>query len=117
MGIRSWIGCINSFPSVVMMQHVSILSPAPLLQASHIPAIAKGSPDLSEMNHGYFLPPSVFHSKNPVAGMMQRRVLKAVLKEGFSATVSPRALASLLPINGSFAQLGMRPHFISLRCR
>jgi hypothetical protein len=42
--------------------------------------------------------------------------LKADLKDGFSATVSPLALASLLPIVASFAQAGINPHFILWRC-
>src|SRR5674476_238322 len=48
--------------------------------------------------------------------MMQRRDLKADLNDGFSATVSPRALASLLSIVASFAHDGISPHFILLRC-
>ncbi len=48
--------------------------------------------------------------------MRQRRDLKADLNDGFSATVSPRALASLLPIVASFAHDGMSPHFILWRC-
>ena len=41
--------------------------------------------------------------------MRQRRRLKALLNEGFSATVSLRALISLLPIISSFAQDGIKP--------
>ena len=43
----------------------------------------------------------------------QRRRLKAVRKDGFSAAVSERALIMRLPILGSFAQDGTRPHFIN----
>src|ERR1019366_3179729 len=48
--------------------------------------------------------------------MRQRRDLKAYLNDGFSATVSPRALASLLPIAASLAHDGISPHFILWRC-
>src|SRR5450631_4191027 len=47
---------------------------------------------------------------------MQRRDLKADLNDGFSATVSPLALASLLPIVASFAHDGISPQRILLRC-
>ena len=48
--------------------------------------------------------------------MRQRRDLKADLNDGFSATVSPLALESLLPIAASLAHDGMSPHFILWRC-
>src|SRR5215213_10521266 len=41
--------------------------------------------------------------------MMQRLRLNASRKEGFSSTVSERALISLLPIPGSFAHRGTSP--------
>jgi len=48
--------------------------------------------------------------------MRQRRDLKADLNDGFSATVSPLALESLLPIIASFAHDGIKPQRILLRC-
>src|SRR5450759_4259856 len=48
--------------------------------------------------------------------MMQRRDLKADLNDGLSATVSPRALASLLPIVASLAHDGIKPQRIFCRC-
>jgi hypothetical protein len=47
--------------------------------------------------------------------MMQRRFLKADLNDGFSATVSPRALASLFPIVASIAHDGIKPQRIFRR--
>ncbi len=43
--------------------------------------------------------------------MSARRLPNAFLKAGLSATVSLRALIMRLPMDGSFAQLGTRPHF------
>jgi hypothetical protein len=40
---------------------------------------------------------------------MHRRERKAARKAGFSATLSALALIILLPIEGSFAQAGIRP--------
>jgi len=48
--------------------------------------------------------------------MRQRRRLKALLNDGFSATVSLRALISLLPIVSSFAHDGIKPQRIVCRC-
>src|SRR5712691_9974179 len=42
--------------------------------------------------------------------MRQRLYLRLPRKAGFSASVSPRALMRRLPIVGSFAHMGMRPH-------
>src|SRR5450759_16905 len=67
------------------------------------------------MYHGCLMPFSVFHSYKPDAGMMQRRFLKADLNDGFSATVSPRALASLFPIVASIAHDGIKPQRIFRR--
>src|SRR5947208_11805253 len=44
--------------------------------------------------------------------MMQRRFLRALRNDGLSAIVSALALIIRLPIAGSFAQLGINPHFI-----
>src|SRR5262249_30240593 len=66
---------------VVRMAQDATGSP-PLSQRSHSPAKANGRPS-------------------------SRR--KASRKEGFSATVSDRALRSRLPMSGSFAQCGIRP--------
>ena len=75
----------------------------------------KGFPG-GEMNpEGVFVvpfpsaPPPFFHSKNPSAGMRHRRFRNALRKEGFSATVSERALIIRLPIPGSLAQEGIKP--------
>ena len=43
---------------------------------------------------------------------MQRRDMNADRNEGFSATVSPRALVSLLPKDASLAHDGISPHRI-----
>lgn len=47
--------------------------------------------------------------------MTQRRDLNALLNDGFSATDSPRALMSLLPMDASFAQDGIKPQRIVRR--
>lgn len=47
---------------------------------------------------------------------MQRWYLNADRNDGFSATVSPLALASLLPIVAFFAHEGIKPHFSLWSC-
>lgn len=55
---------------------------------------------------------SLRHSKNPSAGMRQRRFLRDSRNAGLEATVSLRALMSLYPMLASFDQNGMRPQRI-----
>jgi len=47
---------------------------------------------------------------NPAANIMQRFLTSRFLKAGFSVSVSARALIILLPIKGSLAQKGIKPH-------
>lgn len=54
-------------------------------------------------------PGSPFHSKNPLAGTTQRRLLKALRNEGFSDAVSLRALIMRLPMARSLDQNGTSP--------
>src|SRR5258706_2302273 len=57
-----------------------------------------------------FVPGCAFHSKNPSVRIRHLLYLKPPRKDGFSAIVSPRALISLLAIDGSFDHEGISPH-------
>jgi hypothetical protein len=59
------------------------------------------------MQKGCLAEPSFCHSKKPVAGTRQRRCLNAERNDGFSATVSLRALMMGF---GLRAQAGRSPH-------
>ena len=61
------------------------------------------------MNQGCLPPGATCHSYQPSASTRQRRLRKASRNEGFSASVSARALIMRLPIARSFAHLGTRP--------
>src|ERR1019366_8460620 len=67
-GIRSWIGSMSLFASVVMMQQLSMVSPSFGCHVSQSPAKAIGTPDLSLIYHGCLTPFSVSHSSKPEAG-------------------------------------------------
>ena len=77
---------------------------------SQRPANANGVRSGRWIRNGLFFRPSVFHSKNPSAAIRQRRLARnAERNDGFSATVSDRALMSLLPIDRSCAHNGIKP--------
>ena len=85
--MRSWIGAIVSLASQVTIVQERISSPVyspsgPLgFQISQSPAKARGSSSTRWMYIGClaFWSGSFFHSKNPSAGMMQRRRSKGFL--------------------------------------
>lgn len=110
-GIRLWMDAISSFGEVVMMVADLTSDPSGDCQRSHNPARAKGFPDFSRMKCGILLllPGWACHSKKPSAKIRQRRYLYAERKEGFSASVSARALIIREPMDGSLAQEGISP--------
>ena len=57
------------------------------------------------------------NSKKALAGMIQRWKRDGRLKEGLLAMPSDRALISLEPMRGSFAQAGTSPQRIAERTR
>ena len=61
------------------------------------------------MNHGCLPAGATCHSYQPSASTRQRRFLKASRNDGFSASVSARALIMRLPIARSLAHLGTSP--------
>ena len=95
-----------------MIVQDNTLEPSGEFQLSHNPAKAKGWRDFRWMYIGVLvlLPGVCFHSKKPSARIRHRRRRKAVRNDGFSASVSPRALIIRLPIDGSLAQDGISPH-------
>jgi hypothetical protein len=108
-GIRSWTGRTMSFAGTVRSAQVKRgLAPSCDRHASHIPAKAKGPPSFRRKCQGRFLrPPSCCHSKNPSAGIGQRRFCSASAKVGFVAAVSARALMGAFL--ASDAQAGTNP--------
>src|SRR5258705_12815091 len=64
------------------------------------------------MRYFAFAPGLPFHSKNALAGMMQRWYRSGFLKDGLLSIPSALALIILDPTLGSFAHEGTSPHFI-----
>ncbi len=109
-GIRSWIFLIDSAASVVtIVQDSSIEPSAGSFQRSHSPANANGRASFLRMNQGCLPPAATCHSYQPSASTRQRRFLNASRNDGFSASVSERALIMRLPIARSLAHFGTRP--------
>src|SRR5271170_5086361 len=90
------------------------------IQRSQSPARAKtGEPSAAVKRCGCLPSASSVHSKNPPAGIMQRRRLKDSRNIGFSATVSARALnVAGTSLRLLFQKNGIRPQRIetSSRC-
>ena len=61
------------------------------------------------MNQGCLPPAATCHSYQPSASTRQRRFLNASRNDGFSASVSERALIMRLPIARSLAHFGTSP--------
>jgi hypothetical protein len=93
----------------VIIVKVNTSSPSAGVHRSHRPAKAKGSPPFNRILNGTFTV-SRFHSKKPVAGTRHLLDRNALLNEGFSVIVSPRALMSFDPMEASLAQDGISPH-------
>lgn len=72
-----------------MMAQLSFVSPVSLPQVSHMPANENGAASRLDIKYGCLRLPSVFHSKNPEAGIRQRRWRKDRLNAGFSTTLCP----------------------------
>jgi hypothetical protein len=93
-----------------MIVQLGSFDPSGARHTSHKPAKAKGWCDLSVMYIGVLVPSGdFFHSKNPDAGTRHRRRRSALRNAGLSANVSTRALIMRLPMEGSSAQLGIKP--------
>lgn len=107
-GCLWWISANIGQACVVIIVNVSKLWPC-CSQESQSPANDRGSSDTEVRKKGCLPPAWFIHSNQPSTGIRQRRVLKALLKDGFSCTVSARALIRRDPILESFAQKGMRP--------
>src|SRR5271155_4663935 len=92
--MRSWYGVIQSdAPDTITVHDRSSSFVAGSIQRSQSPAKARiGEPSAAVNRWGCFSPFSPVHSKNPLAGMMQRRRLKESRNIGFSAIVSAPAL-------------------------
>src|SRR3954467_12946134 len=106
-GIRLCIGFTSSFGGPVMIEKVCRFFPSGGFQLAHIPAKPSMSSPFNLMKYGSRV--ATCHSKKPSAGIRQRRSAK--LRLNFAATVSAREFIILLPIFGSFAHPGTRPHF------
>jgi hypothetical protein len=106
-GIRLWIGRMKALGSDVIIVQDSTTRPSVFdCQCSQRPAKAKGRWSLRWISVFRFLPSTSGHSKKPSAGTRQRRDRKASRKDGFSSSVSVRALNRFI---SSRAQRGMRP--------
>ena len=109
-GMRSWIFLIDGAASVVTMVQDSSCAPfAGSFHRSHRPAKANGRASFMRTNQGCFPPGATCHSYQPSASTRQRRLRNASRNEGFSASVSDRALIMRLPIARSFAHFGTSP--------
>ena len=79
----------------------------------HRPAMARLDPSFGVMKNGCLRSPSRFHSNQPSAGRMHRRLAIEVRNAGLVAALSTRALIIFAPILRSLAQCGTRPQRIS----
>src|SRR5271154_2145897 len=89
------------------------------IQRSQSPAKARiGAPSAAVNRCGCLPPASSVHSKNPLAGMMQRRRLKESRNIGLSAIVSARALNVVgTSFRLFFQKYGTRPQRIETSSR
>jgi len=110
--MRSCTRAATSEGAVVTMQQDSSGSPvAGSRQRSQRPARPTGCPSVKRRYQGCFSSPTRCHSYHPSASTRQRRRWKALRNEGFSVSVSARALIMRAPIDFSLAQDGTRPQY------
>ena len=93
-----------------MIVNVSTGTPSAGFHRSHNPAKPNTWRSGRVIAKGCLRPGAPRHSKNPVAGTMQRRFSKAALNAGFASTPSARALIIFVPMARFFAQKGTSPH-------
>src|SRR4051794_2750366 len=103
------MGRTAAFASVVMTVQDST-NPVGPSHRSHSPANTNSWPRDGRMKWGTFRGLAGIHSKNPDAGIRQRRDLKALRNEGLSLIVSALAFVVFAPIHWSFAHDGISPH-------
>ena len=90
-GWRWWMSAIAGAAAIVRITNVSI-DPGLVPPLSQIPASENISSLSGRNQNGCFPPFSGAYSNQPFTGMTQRRSRKADRKDGFSCTVSERAL-------------------------
>ena len=109
-----WMIAMKALAAVVTMVKVCRTDPvAGSVQASHNPAMEKIGLSTPWMNQGILRLPTACHSKNPVEGTRQRWCRAGCANEGFTSTVSARALQVRRRISlasaGPFIQEGTSP--------